>query len=76
MIKMMLVLCFSVRLISDKLFNCQNFSSSKEKFFSSNLFTIFSDDDLEPYPMDDEDDENLASGVRPPVYLSECISGN
>ena len=38
--------------------------------------TLFSDDDLEPYPMDEENEGSAVNGVRPPVYISECISGN
>ncbi len=38
------------------------------------LFFHFSDDDLKPYPMDEEDDD-VVNGVRPPVYLRDCISG-
>eukprot|EP00794_Sanderia_malayensis_P008961 gene8961-9917_t len=33
-----------------------------------------SDDDLEPYLMD-EDDDDLINGVRPPAYLKDCIAG-
>lgn len=36
---------------------------------------LFSDDDLEPYQMEEETEEKVLNGVRPPVYLSECISG-
>eukprot|EP00795_Rhopilema_esculentum_P009379 gene9381-17084_t len=32
-----------------------------------------SDDDLEPYLMDEEDES--IGGVRPPAYLADCISG-
>ena len=37
-------------------------------------YLFCSDDDFEPYPIDEEDDD-VTNGVRPPAYLRDCIAG-